>query len=509
MFKKLLSMLLVVGLLTACLGGCGTKAPEKETEAAQTTAGKTDAAETEAPAEKEPYEATLIYYVNNEAAPGIDAVEERLNELTQAALNTKVNLKPMSIGTYLQQMELMLSGGEEFDIFPIMPANAANYISSGYVVNLNEYMDTYGANIKEIIGEAALKCCTNNGFQWGIPGMLERAKYNTFVVRADILAEVGFSAEDIKSREDMTEVFAAVAEKYPDMIVFNDAKNKWPNNNSTVDNLGDYLGVLENYGTEAKVVNYFETDTYKDSVELMAEWYKNGYVFKDYATNTDSGETMMKAGNLFCFSSPGKPDTKLQTSAATGYDTEVIILSEPMVTTNSLVTLAYGVSYTSKDPARAVELYDWIVSTKEANDLLNWGVEGVDWVEAEDGTATYPEGVTAETVAYHQDMGWAQPNQMNAHVWTGNLPNIFELYKEDENNAHLSIAAGFTFDSTNVLNEVTACQAVVEQYANSVASGATDVEAGLAEFNEALYKAGLQKIMDEKQSQLDAWLAAN
>ena len=35
----------------------------------------------------------------------------------------------------------------------------------------------------------------------------------------------------------------------------------------------------------------------------------------------------------------------------------------------------------------------------------------------------------------------------------------------------------------------------------------SDVEATLKDFNDKLYAAGLQKVMDLKQEQLDAWLA--
>ena len=37
----------------------------------------------------------------------------------------------------------------------------------------------------------------------------------------------------------------------------------------------------------------------------------------------------------------------------------------------------------------------------------------------------------------------------------------------------------------------------------------SDVEATLKDFNDKLYAAGLQKVMDLKQEQLDAWLASN
>ena len=45
-----------------------------------------------------------------------------------------------------------------------------------------------------------------------------------------------------------------------------------------------------------------------------------------------------------------------------------------------------------------------------------------------------------------------------------------------------------------------------EEYLYQIASGSVDVEAMSKEFNEKLFKSGLQDIMDEKQRQLDAWL---
>jgi len=55
---------------------------------------------------------------------------------------------------------------------------------------------------------------------------------------------------------------------------------------------------------------------------------------------------------------------------------------------------------------------------------------------------------------------------------------------------------------------LTALQSVLNEYKRPLETGSvSDVEATLKEFNDKLYAAGLQKIMDLKQEQLDAWLA--
>ncbi len=69
----------------------------------------------------------------------------------------------------------------------------------------------------------------------------------------------------------------------------------------------------------------------------------------------------------------------------------------------------------------------------------------------------------------------------------------------------VSKASGFSFDSTNVANEITAVQNVYNEYQTSVEYGFVDPETGIAEMNDKMMAAGLQKIIDEKAAQLAAW----
>lgn len=128
-------------------------------------------------------------------------------------------------------------------------------------------------------------------------------------------------------------------------------------------------------------------------------------------------------------------------------------------------------------------------------------------MEAEDGTAAYPEGVDATNVGYHQDMGYMYPNQFAGHVWEGNPLDIWEQYKEYNAICLKSKALGFTYDSTGVVNEITQLTSVQDKYLKDLSFGVVDIDSTLKAFNDELYAAGLQKVMDTKQEQLDAWLA--
>ena len=110
-------------------------------------------------------------------------------------------------------------------------------------------------------------------------------------------------------------------------------------------------------------------------------------------------------------------------------------------------------------------------------------------------------------MGYHNDFGFIYPNQFAGHPWEGNPADIWEQYDEYNSGLMKSKAFGFTFDSTPVANEIAQLTSVEEQYRADLAFGAVDVEDKLQEFNDALYAAGLQTVMDEKQKQLDEWLA--
>lgn len=507
--KKVFALVLVCAMLVAALAGCGgggKTGGEPSGTGSGDSGSNTDSGDTGK--KEDPYEATFMYYVSNDAAPDIQAVEDRFNELTMEALNMKVDLMPVSFGTYTQQIQLMLSGGEALDIFPMGPDVAGTYIDAQYIVNVADYLDK-APDAVSIIGQEDIECCSVGDFIWGFPVMMERTHPSAFVMRNDILQELNINAEEINSLDALGEVFAKVHEAYPNMVIFNGQYNMSPATISNhVDTLGDRFGVLDNYGESTTVVNYYETEEYKNLVNHMREWYQAGYVSKDFATSNDAGESLMRAGNLFCFTTNAKPDSKKEKDVMTGFDTVVYEFNDTFLSTWGTATLGYAVANNSKDPAKAVELYNWIVSTKEANDLLNWGVEGKNWVETEDGTAAYPDGVDMNSVGYHQDFGWAHPNQQNAHVWQGNDPATYEVYQQLRDEAKVSPAYGFSFDSRPVLNEIAALTAVRDQYANTIGSGSVEPEQAIADFNKALYDAGLQKVIDEKQRQLDEWLAA-
>ena len=70
-----------------------------------------------------------------------------------------------------------------------------------------------------------------------------------------------------------------------------------------------------------------------------------------------------------------------------------------------------------------------------------------------------------------------------------------------------STAFGFQYDDTAVKSEVIACSAVIKKYKDGFLHGIYDLDTVLPEFIQKLKEAGIDRIIDEKQRQLDSWLA--
>ena len=68
---------------------------------------------------------------------------------------------------------------------------------------------------------------------------------------------------------------------------------------------------------------------------------------------------------------------------------------------------------------------------------------------------------------------------------------------------------GFTFDTSELVQELLEIEQVKSQYLRLLESGCVDLDSAYPEFIQSLYDAGLQRIMDEKQRQFDEWLAKN
>ena len=464
--------------------------------------------------QKAPAELTIGFYINSSMPTDMDLVIEEINKLLLEKINAKITDKVvLNYGNYLEQITLMLSGNEKLDTFLCRNStNFIQYVTRGQLLEMDDLLKEYGQGIVDAVGQDFLDAGVVGGHQYGLTSIRDLAKEYGFSMLKSYADKYDIKMEDIKTMDDMGAAFAKIKAGEPDMIplVAVAGANVLTEYLMGVDALTDYCGVLMNYGMDdpMKVVNYFATDEYAYWCNYMHDWYQKGYIAEDFLTNNDQPHDLMRAHRGFAMPTGLKPGFNTQEKNILGEEAVSVALSERYTTTTLVESAQWCIPHNSTEPEAAMKFLNLLFTDEKLINLFDWGVEGKHYVKTDDGHITYPEGVTTENIGNSLGLGWIFGNQYLSYVWEGDDIDVYDQLKEFNETAMKSGAFGFVYDNSKVKTEVAAVNNVLNEYRAGLEFGVLDPETALPEFLSKLETAGIDKIIAEKQSQLDAWLAS-
>ncbi len=453
-----------------------------------------------------------------------DAVQEAINQITEKEINTHVNIHWYDPNTYSTQVPMMIQANEKLDMImytPVPGSGFPSFQSQNQLMDISELMDEYAPAVKETLGNI-LDGTSVNGRVYGVASYRDMGSSVYFLMRRDVLNDLGLTeqAQAATKWSDLKAILTEVVEQ-TDLVgianvdaggtvisaqpYFFESDNF--SENYSYDGLGDGFNMIYVDQETNQVGCYYFSEAYQAMMQRVNDWYKSGLVYKDSATNNDLGETLIKNGAAFSVCTGAEYGVENAKSIQTGYDIMALKVTESMLSTNSCTKFGFGIPVTATEPEAAVKFLNLMYTNADLENTLAWGVEGRDWVRTENGEATYPEGVTAETALYHT-ADFLNGNQFITIPWAGAVENFRDEQMASMKASPVSKFMGFSLDTSNVQAELTACFNVGEQYRSGLASGSVDYESTYAEFCTKLKAAGIEKVLAEYQTQLDAWLAA-
>lgn len=444
-------------------------------------------------------------------------VQDAMNEILRAKYGLEVELQISDYSSYKQNMTLALSGGEQIDVFSTITTGYNNMAQQGYLVDLeeNDLLKTYGSGIIDAVGQEYIDACRINGKLYGLPNNRDMAAgRGCAAIATEYLDGIGYTADTTNeitkiSLDDLNNIYAQLHAKYPDLEVYRPTTGSM-SQFSNVDLLGGTaFGVLLNYGAELKVENLFTSDFYKEYCARIYDYNQKGYISKDAATDTTAVTELVKAGTLMGYTTGGKPGIKQQETNLCGRPMTIFQTLDDYVSSAAVASFPWSISINTVSAEASMKLMNALYTDADLANLLSWGVEGTHYKVLDSGLISYADGVDATNSGWSHNVTWELPNQFITHVWDGNDPKLWDNLKTFNTNAKKSAASGFTFDTTNVATEMTSVQNVYDEYQKSIEYGFVDPATGIDEMNNKMMKAGLDKIIAEKQTQLDAWAAAN
>ncbi len=450
---------------------------------------------------------------------GEDRIQARLSAITEEKLGVKLVMEILDFGSWNQSMTLMLSSGEHVDIFNTIAMGYSNCVSKGYTLELDELLADYGQGILNTINPAYIQACRINGQVYGVPQQRDIAQgKGAYVVMTEYLDEIGYDwqskldadGESIYCTiEEINELFAKLHEAEPDKFVLCPNKSTQLNNMILFDDIGNNtFGVLMDPENSLEVSNLYESEAFLNACRMFYDWNQKGYISKDVLTDSNTPQQNMSAGLGMSTLAAYKPGTKMEQRAQVQKDVVVFKTMGVFTKSSAVTSMNWAINSGAEDPVAAMQVLNLLYTDAEAATLLAWGEEGVDYKKTDDGFLTYADGVNPAKPDY-TTLNFLMPNQYLTGVWQGNPIDLYAQTDAFNNNSVKSKAMGFTFDNTNVMAEYTALTNVYNEYINQIIMGFVEPEAAIAEMNQKLYDAGLERYMAAKQEALNAWAAEN
>lgn len=506
--KRTICIILACITVLCCFTGCPSPTPQGSIEGDGT--GK-----------------VVMTYITMLTEPAdLDIVEAAISEKTNRDLGITVDFYPLSI---LEQSKYttIIGGGETLDLMCVSFTDPAEYASVGMIRKLTEEdIRTYAPDIARLVDEGnSLYVYDSKGNIIGI-GTKEVANGygGSYVVRKSDLEAIGladvYTDQKRVTYEDLDLIFSKLKAQFPDSYPSGNLSDV-SGNFIAADALGSLsskqYGVLnlEADNTSTTVVNYYETAEYKEYLSWMQSWYEKGYVYPDALTTSDNSISLFSSGKfrgtyLDCW-----PTLRNEYVTRCGEEVVQLQVMDPFEMPLSAGSgITWCICGTSKNPAAALRLLNAMMVDVELMNMFQWGIEGTHYnvINKEAGVIEFANGLNASTSGFYNTLGlYGDKSKIYTHLTPGQtvadkletdrmIEDLCEKAREKR-----TPVTGFTWDNSKVKAEVAAVDNVVAQYAASIGIGQSK---SYDEFIAALKKAGIDKIIADKQAQLDAYLAS-
>lgn len=529
----IMAAIMTVGLLAGCGGGgqepaaeSGSASETGSTEAAANEDSTADAAQTpegqtyNGQDVSEPVE-LVMYYIGDKPEDEEKVLGE-INKVLQEKINATLVLKNLSMSDYSTKYSLTLAGGEDVDM--IYTSTWAFYQSEANKGAFAEVTDQVRADYMPLTmanqAEAAWGQAKINGKVYFVPGNMANVSMNAFLIRGDLREKYGL--EPLDSIEDLEAYYTAVANdpdsgvQFPYAASQNNAEGRYAMLFSGNDfvriegSIADYITYKysEDF-TADDLVWLYDTQEYVEYAKQMKEWADKGFWSKSAIANaTDTKDAFLNgtsASYVWNLGTVGAAASQME-GEHPEWKPEIYDIT-PDAHRYFAAYTGDGVAVTanSKHQDRAFMAIDLLKFDPDLYYLMRHGIEGVHYEKTSDTTwmpatdmAKYPYGTGFSWGFKNSGLDLTREDQ-NAYQT--------EIGKRWTEGAVESPTAAFSFDDTNVKNELANLKNVYTQYIPLLDLGLVeDVDATLAEFHKQAQAAGMDKVLEEVKTQLAAYL---
>ena len=509
--RRIIVLLVALAVFASVFVGCNAKPTQEQNTEEQENVEVTKQPEEQGTVDSE--ELLCRYLV-----PG-DQPEE--NKMVDEAITAKMKSDGLNINfqrTYIawdvwqQKTNVMLSTGEEYELIHIMEdwITASEYMARGGLTPITEYIDQYGAALKEVIPDYVWEAASIKGEIYSIPVMYRdfAPMSNNISIQKQLFDENNLPIP--KTLDELVESSKIIMENHPEL---NQAILLKLNKNTDSSYHREYESFpfvvresLFYIDQEGNVEPWLETEEFKQDCEFFNNMYESGLINPDVLTlSSDQTSQESEQGNfVFSLSTSLFALESIRTYKPEIEMVDILINPEKVSFRGEWVFMNdNAVPSTTTQPEAGVMFFNWLYSNQENYDLVNYGIKDQHWKEVDDGRYDL---INPENPKY-QFGDWEIGHYQFVRLSSTAPEELKPIMKEYDPDAVNAISAGFKFNPDPVSAEYSSVVAELESSIYPLKYGVVSYADGYNTAIEAMKAAGYETVVNEFRSQFEQWLA--
>lgn len=515
--KKIAALGMAAVMTAGALAGCGSKKeePAKTTEAAEaaTEAEKTDdaqaddAAAAEETEKKEEAAATSAdeivnlkwITIGNGMPTNYDTWIAKVNDYIGEKIGVNLEMEVIPWGDWDNRRNIIISTNEPYDI---IFGNGNNYtadIKLGAYADITDMLDANMAEFNELMPEKYWEAVRVDGRIYGVPSYKDSSISNYAIWDKELVEKYDIDYKNLTNLEDLTPVFEKLKAEENDYPVY--IKNDGVYSIfDPYDQLGagtQILGVR--YDDQSGKVCYTleEPDVYS-ALETFYDWYQKGIINPDASTLTEG-----RVYNMWRIAQGWESAATTSWGPQMGKEVVVAKVGDTILSNETVRGSLNMVSTNSKYPEKCLQLLNLVNVDTKLRDMFYYGEEGVNFEYID---------VDGKTMVHKINEDWAMAGYTQGTFFTvtpieTDTNDQWGEVKALNEQAVSSVMLGFTFDTTEIADQLANCREIWLRYKSEVMTGVQDPAVVVPKIKEELMAAGFQDILDAAQAQVDAFLA--
>ncbi len=337
------------------------------------------------------------------------------------------------------------------------------YIDKEWIMRIDDELTSGSKKLKDYVSDVFMESIRIDGATYAVPNNRTIGEYTYMLVNKELLAKYYYDISSITNLVDCEEFLSDIVRFEPDVVPIDGAPELynvfyWDIDPETlaVDSnkfsiIGTTYSTNATLGTQLQFTSLFASKKAFREQLLSNKLYEElGYFKSNVADDAKCAIKIVKGG--------------AELEKVYGETYEMVVLQSPHADTATLFESMFAVGGYSDETSRAMEVITYFNTNSELRNLLQYGIENVNYTLDANGQVVY-----TDSNKYWMDIN-KTGNTFIAHTLAGTDPEVWEYGMKQNRDATVDMILGFDLTEskvdTDIIKSIQALSVQIEKRIN-------------------------------------------